>query len=399
MMREQNNFIPFHLPSLGKEEEEAVLRVLRSGWITTGKETLAFEQEFSNFMQKATSKSITSLAVNSASSGLQLAMDACGVGDEKNPGKILTTPYTFVSTATSACHLGGGLVYADVEENSYNIDPLAMEKKLKEHKDIKAMVPVHIAGLPCNMKAINELSKKYNVPVIEDAAHSFPAKTKDGYAGTLGDIGIFSFYATKTITTGEGGMICTSNPEYAERIKKMRMHGIDRPVWDRYTSKKASWEYDVVAPGYKFNLPDILSALGRVQLEKAEDLLNRRCRIAQVYNNAFKEFDFLQIPPDGDGNAWHIYLLRIVPEKLSITRNDFTELLQKSGIGISMHFIPHFHMTYFKQNFGLKAADFPNAQKQFATSFSLPIWPDMTDEMVHHVIENIISLGKKYYVC
>jgi len=396
MMLEQNDFIPFHLPSLGKEEEDAVLRVLRSKWLTTGKETLAFEQEFSSFMEKATTKSITSLAVNSASSGLQLAMEACDVG---TGGKILTTPYTFISTATSACHLGGGVVYADLGKDSYNIDPDAMEKKLQEHKDIKALVPVHIAGLPCNMKAINDLSKKYNIPVIEDAAHSFPSKTQDGYAGTLGDIGVFSFYVTKTITTGEGGMICTSNPEYAERIKKMRMHGIDRPVWDRYTSKKASWEYDVVASGYKFNLPDILSAIGRVQLAKAEDLLNRRIKIAQIYNAAFKEYDFLQIPPDGEGNSWHIYVLRIIPEKLSIDRNQFTELLQKEGIGVSMHFIPHFNMSYFKKNFDLKVEDFPNAQKQFSTSFSLPIWPDMTAEMVHRVTKTVISLGKKYYVC
>ena len=155
----------------------------------------------------------------------------------------------------------------------------------------------------------------------------------------------------------------------------------------------------MVASGYKFNLPDILSAIGRVQLAKAEDLLNRRIKIAQIYNAAFKEYDFLQIPPDGEGNSWHIYVLRIIPEKLSIDRNQFTELLQKEGIGVSMHFIPHFNMSYFKKNFDLKVEDFPNAQKQFSTSFSLPIWPDMTAEMVHRVTKTVISLGKKYYVC
>ena len=420
------DFIPFSVPALGQEEKEAVLRVMDSGWLTTAKEALAFEQEFASFvggaLGEASGGEIKALAVNSATSGLQLAYHACGVGFDwvtdgagastaddvgsgfftsgkkySTPGKILTTPYTFVSTATAACHLGGGVVYADVEANGYNIDPVQVERRLAQDKDIRAVVPVHIAGLPCNMEDICAIAAKYGVPVVEDAAHAFPSKTKNGYAGTLGDIGVYSFYATKTITTAEGGMVCTKNPEYHKFMSTMRMHGIDRPVWNRYTSEKASWEYDVVAPGYKFNLPDVLAAMGRVQLQKADLLFQQRKAIAQQYNKAFAECDFLQLPPDGDGNAWHLYILRVVPEKLKLSRNEFTQKLQEAGLGISMHFIPHFRLSYLRQTFGLDAADYPNAQKRFETSFSLPFWPGMSQEMVERVIDTVITLGRKYY--
>lgn len=416
-------FVPFSLPAISEEEKDAVLRVLDSGWLTTGKEALAFEQEFADFVgdtpQGSSHKPVgelKALAVNSATSGLQLAYQACGVGldwmendflsgligDRKtysNAGKILTTPYTFVSTATAACHLGGGIVYADVEKDGYNIDPVQVERRLSEDRDIRAVVPVHIAGLPCNMEEICAIAAKYNVPVVEDAAHAFPSKTTKGYAGTLGDIGVYSFYATKTITTAEGGMVCTKNSEYHKIMATMRMHGIDRPVWNRYTSKKASWEYDVVAPGYKFNLPDVLAAMGRIQLQKADSLFHQRKAIARQYNRAFENYDFLQLPPDGEGNAWHLYIIRIVPEKLSISRDEFSQKLQEQGLGISMHFIPHFRLSYLKNHFQLDASDYPNAQKRYETSLTLPFWPGMTPGMVQKVIDTVINLGRKYYVC
>ena len=379
------DFIPFSKPSLNEEEEKAVLNVMRSGWLTTAKETLEFEKEFAQYIS-----SPFCLAVNSNTSGLQLAMEACGI---KEGTKILTTPYTFISTATSAIHLNADVVYADIEKDTYSIDANEIEKKLKTEKNIKAIVPVHIAGNLCNMNDINYLAKKYGVYVIEDAAHSFPSKTKNGFAGTLGDIGVFSFYATKTMTTAEGGMIATKDKELAKRMSTLRMHGIDRNVWDRYTSKKSSWAYDVIDAGYKFNLPDILSAMGRVQLKKSQIFFEKRKNIAKQYNDAFSSCNFLELPPDNIVNAWHLYLLRIKREVCKISRDDFADMLQKNGIGISVHFIPHFYFTYWK-NRGLNAKDFPNAQRQFEKTISIPLWPDMTQEMIDKVISSVIKIGK-----
>lgn len=384
--------ISFSVASIGKEEEEAVLRVLRSHWLTTGNESLAFETEFA---QKVGAKH--ALAVNSATSGLMLAYEAAGVTVGT---KILTTPYTFASTALAATHLGARVAYADIENDSYNISADAIESQLKADTNhtIKAIVPVHIAGNVCNMEQISAIARRYNVAVIEDAAHAFPSKTKNGYAGTLGDIGVYSFYATKPITTGEGGMICTNNDDFAKRMRTMRLHGIDRPVWDRYTSDKASWEYDVVDAGFKCNLPDILSAMGRVQLSKADSFLQKRTAIVQEYNESFASCDFLELPPDGDGNAWHLYLLRIKPQKLTITRNEFCARLQEQGICISMHFIPHFRLSYFKNEYGLKAEDFPNAEDNFERTITLPLWPDMSAEQTRRVIDTVIAIGTEHHV-
>ena len=379
------NFIPFAIPAIEQEEKDAVINVLNSGWITTGKVTLEFETEFAKKLNVP-----YALAVNSATSGLILALEACKIG----PGdKVLTTPYTFISTATSCLHLGAEVVYADIEKNSFNIDPEKIEEKLKNDSSIKVIIPVHIAGNICNMKKICEIAKKYDVYVIEDSAHAFPAKSKDGWAGTFGDIGVFSFYATKTITTAEGGMVVTSNPELAQRMTTMRLHGIDRNVWDRYTSKKASWQYDVVDAGFKFNLPDILSAIGIEQLKKADFFLEKRKRIVEKYNQEFSKYDFFILPPDSDGNAWHLYLLGLNLSKLKIDRDEFGNLLQESGIGISMHFIPHYKFSLWKGRTDLSEKYFPNAEEHFLRTISLPLWPGMTETMVQKVIDTVVKIG------
>jgi dTDP-4-amino-4,6-dideoxygalactose transaminase len=385
----ENTFIPFFKPSFSEAEEEAVVRVLRSGWLTTGKEALAFEEEFARF-----TGSPYALTVNSASSGLMLAMDAFGIG----PGtKILTTPYTFISTATSALHLGAEVAYADIERSSYSLDPERVERALKQDPSIKAIVPVHVAGNVCDMRAIRSLAKQYGVRVIEDSAHSFPSRTDDGFAGTLGDAGVFSFYATKTITTGEGGMITVKDPSVADRIRKMRSHGINRMIWDRYTAKGASWKYDVTDAGWKCNLPDILAAIGRVQLTKADEFFQKRSKIARRLTEALSRYDFLATPPDGPGNAWHLYLVRIVPEKLDIDRDAFADELQAKGLGVSMHFIPHFEMTYIKERYGITRKDFPEAARKYDTTITLPFWPDMTDETVERMIDVVVETGKRHY--
>lgn len=394
--------VPFHKAAITKAEEDAVLDVLRSGWLTTGKYTLEFEKKFS---QAVGGDDVISLAVNSNTSGMILAMEACGV---KSGTAVITTPYTFVSTATCARHLNADVYFADVEKDSYSIDPEKIEeiliKDAKNGHKVKAIVPVHIAGNICNMERILDLAKKYSTSenkifVIEDAAHSFPSPTKLGYAGTIGDAGVFSFYVTKTITTAEGGMVCTKNPELAKRMTMMRMHGMDRTTWDRYTSPRASWEYDIVAPGYKFNLPDVLSALGCCQVDRAVLFYEQRKAIVEQYNKAFSKLDFIKLPPDGEGNAWHLYLMRINPEKLTISRDEFAKKLQGEGIGISVHFIPIFHFTYWKELYpDFTAKKYPNAETQYSQTISIPLYPDMPQEQVDYVINTVIKIGTENHV-
>ena len=380
--------VPFFKASIGEEEEEAVLRVLRSGWLTTGKEVLAFEKEFASCIQVP-----YALAVNSNTSGMILAMEAVGVKEGK---AVITTPYTFVSTAATARHLGADVYFADIEKDSYSIDPKSIEEILKspKGKNVVAIVPVHIAGNVCNMREIMNLAKKYNVKVIEDCAHSFPSKTPSGYAGAIGDVGVFSFYVTKTITTGEGGMVTTKDEELAKHMTMMRLHGMDRTTWDRYTSPKASWVYDIVAPGYKFNLPDILATLGREQLKKAFLFDSKRKEHVRRYNEELGKLDFVKLPPTSEGNAWHLYLMRLDLSKLKIDRDEFAKQMQEKGVGISMHFIPIFNFTYWKNLYpDFTAEAFPNAQKQYSETISIPLWPDMTDEMIDYVVQTIKEIG------
>lgn len=404
--------VPFHRAAITKDEENAVLDVLRSGWLTTGKYALEFEKKFSASVsdtdkmkeaRRALSLSdgeIISLAVNSNTSGIILAMEACGV---REGTAVITTPYTFVSTAACARHLNADVFFADIEKDNYSIDPVKIEEILKkdtEHR-VRAIVPVHIAGNVCNMRRIMELAQKYSTPehkirVIEDAAHSYPSPTELGYAGTIGDAGVFSFYVTKTITTAEGGMVCTRDSELARRMTVMRMHGMDRTTWDRYTSSRASWEYDIIAPGYKFNLPDILAAIGCCQVDRAQLFYEQRKRIVDMYNKAFSKIDFIRLPPDGEGNSWHLYLMRIIPEKLKITREEFAKKMQEAGLGISVHFIPIFHFTYWRELYpDFTAENFPNAERQYNNTISIPLFPDMTDEQAQLVIDTVIKIGNE----
>ena len=403
-MSENKIKVPFHKAAITKAEEKAVLAVLRSGWLTTGKYALEFEKKFSALVSQGDEgtvrEPVISLAVNSNTSGMILAMEACGV---REGTYVITTPYTFVSTATCARHLGADVLFADIEKDTYSIDPNNIEKILQDAaatgKTVKAIVPVHIAGNICNMERIVELAKKYSttankISVIEDAAHSFPSPTKLGYAGTIGDAGVFSFYVTKTITTAEGGMVCTRNPELARRMTVMRMHGMDRTTWDRYTSPRASWEYDIIAPGYKFNLPDVLAAIGTCQVDRAWKFYEQRKAIVDMYNKAFSQLDFIQLPPDGPGNSWHLYLMRIVPDKLKTTREQFAKKMQESGLGISVHFIPIFHFTYWRELYpDFTAQNYPNAENQYNRTISIPLYPDMTKHQAELVIETVKKIG------
>jgi len=415
--------IPFHRPFIGKEEEEAVLRVLRSGWLTTGKEALAFEEEFRDFLVKDNQPSggtasgppdgsLFCLAVNSATSGLHLALEALGVG----PGDAVFLPsYTFTATAEVVRYLGAEAVFVDIAPDSYNMDGKALEEAVLRlnHTGVaaggikdevnstgpKAVIAVHVGGLPCDMEAVNGIARKYGLSVVEDAAHAFPARTapREGpadcthpmpFAGTAGDVGVFSFYATKTITTGEGGMVVTKREDASRRIAVMRSHGIDRPVWNRYTDSSASWYYEVVAPGFKYNLPDLLAAVGRVQLRRALDLLAMREAIAERYDRAFENEGALITPPPG--GARHLYALRLrEPDK----RDALVESLRKKGIGTSVHYIPLHLMPYYRSRYNHKPEDFPQSLARFKETISLPIWPGMTHSQIDRVIEAVLQVS------
>jgi dTDP-4-amino-4,6-dideoxygalactose transaminase len=417
--------IPFARPYMGEEEEAAVLRVLRSGWLTTGGETLAFEKEFAAFLKAPEGTEaepgqarVSALAVNSATSGLHLALEAIGTG----PGDLVLVPsYTFTSTAEVVRYLGADTVFVDVSPGSFHMDPLALERTLERlarglcpypprknplagegaegfgpRGRPRAVIPVHFGGLPCDMEAIMAISARYGIGVIEDAAHAFPSRLPDGrWTGTIGDLGVFSFYATKTITTGEGGMVISRNRDLLNRIGVMRSHGIDRMVWNRYTDARASWYYEVVEPGFKYNLPDILAAIGRVQLTRAMKLLEMRREIAGHYDEAFREEPFFILPPSGPADARHLYPLRLRTETLSLNRDQFIDRLKNAGIGVSVHFIPLHIMPYYKKRYTLEEEDFPESLASFRQVVSLPIWPGMTGVQVRAVVSAVIAAARE----
>jgi dTDP-4-amino-4,6-dideoxygalactose transaminase len=380
------DFIPFARPSIGPEEEAAVLEVLRSGWLTTGRVARCFEEEFAAFVGAR-----SSLAVNSATSGLLLALEALGVG----PGtKVATSPYTFTSSAAVARHLGAEVAFCDISRDDYNIDPDALDELLARDPGIRAVVPVHVGGMPCRMAEILELSRRRGVKVVEDAAHAFPLRLGEGLAGTLGDAGVYSLYATKTITTGEGGMVVARDESVIRRMQTMRLHGFDRSAWDRYTSKSASWRYDVIEAGYKCNLPDLLAAVGREQLRKADIFLAQRRSIAERYAAAFAGHPALENPPWHPEHSWHLFSLRIRPEALKISRDEFIDALQAAGIGVSVHFIPLHIMSYWSRRYALSPEDFPEAYGKYSRTISLPIWQGMTPSQSDRVIEAVLETAE-----
>ncbi|MFW6214457.1 MAG: DegT/DnrJ/EryC1/StrS family aminotransferase [Alkalispirochaetaceae bacterium] len=382
--------IPFARPHLGAEEEAAVLRVLRSGWLTTAGEAAAFESEFAAHLGVP-----FAMATNSATSGLHLALEALGI----SPGqRVAMSPYTFTASAEVCRYCGAEPLFVDIGEEGFLIDPDAFDRiaRSPEGGELAAVMPVHIAGEPCDMVRIRETADACGLAVVEDAAHAFPLGTDLGPVGTLSDVGVFSFYANKTITTGEGGMVVTAHKELAERIRLMRMHGIDRDVWDRYRSRGAAWEYEVVEAGFKYNLPDILAAIGRVQLRRAVELKERRRRIAERYLDAFASRDYLILPRVAGDHAWHLFILRLRLEGLTIDRDGFIEELTALGIGSSVHYKPLHLMPYWRDRLTLTPEDFPNATRRFEEVVSLPLWPGMSEQQVDRTIEAVLTLGDRF---
>ena len=368
----KNSFLPFALPDIGEEEIDEVVDSLRSGWVTTGPKVKRFEKDFVEFLEEENE----AVAVNSATSGLHLSLEAVGVslGDE-----VITTPYTFTATAEVIRYLGADPVFVDINPDTFNIDVSQIEAKITSRT--KAIIPVHFAGLACDMDAIIDIARRHDLKVIEDAAHALPTRYRENLVGSLQtDATVYSFYATKTITTGEGGMVVTRNPEIAERCRVMRLHGISHDAFDRYTSTKPAWHYEVIAPGYKYNMTDLAASMGIHQLKKAVKFQQRRQELAEYYDRELEALP-LWLPPHapvGDLHAWHLYVIRLLDD-CSVERDEFIQLMADRGIGCSVHFIPlHLH-PYWCDTYDLKPGDYPNALHAYEHAVSLPLYTKMSD--------------------
>jgi dTDP-4-amino-4,6-dideoxygalactose transaminase len=375
--------VPFHRPTIGQEEIDEVVRTLQSGWLTTGPRTAQFEQEFAKYVAAPHAQ-----AVNSATAGLHLALAALGIG----PGdEVITTPLTFCATVNVIFHVGAKPVLADIGSDG-NIDPASIASRITART--KAIMPVHMTGLPCDMDAIWALAKKHNLAVIEDAAHAagahykgFPVGAGNPETGDRSNAVVFSFYATKNLTTGEGGMITTHDAELADSLKVLCLHGISKNAWNRY-SDKGSWYYEVLRSGFKYNLTDIQSSIGIHQLRRLEDFTESRARIVALYNEAFGEMEEFELPADKQDcrHAWHLYALRLNLDKLGISRADFINELTARGIGTSVHFIPVPLHPFFAPHADLPENQCPRALELYPRLVSLPLFPGMTDAQVEQVI-------------
>jgi dTDP-4-amino-4,6-dideoxygalactose transaminase len=381
-------FLPFALPEIGEEEINEAIDSLKSGWLTTGPKTKQFERDFAEFVGEG----VEAIAVNSATSGLHLALEAVGIG---TGDEVITTPYTFTATAEVIRYLGANPVFVDIDPATFNIDPAKIEVAITPKT--KAIIPVHFGGLACDMQPILDIAQKYDLKVVEDAAHALPTTYQRKLIGTLNtDATVYSFYATKPIATGEGGMLVTRHPEIAKRCRIMRLHGISRDAFDRYTSTKPAWHYEVVAPGFKYNMTDIAASLGIHQLKKACKLQQKRAEIARYYDENLADLPLL-LPPkaqEGDIHSWHLYVIRLT-NAAPMSREAFIEQMTDRGIGCSVHYIPlHLH-PYWRDTYKLKPEDFPIALSAYQGAVSLPIYTKMTDEDRESVIKTVRELLKQ----
>ncbi len=393
-MADNTDFLPFALPDIGPEEIDEVVDTLRSGWLTTGPKTKRFEKEFAEFIGVP-----FALAVNSGTAALHLSLEAIGLceGDA-----VVTTPYTFTASAEVIRYFGAHPLFADIDPVTMNIDPGkiadAIGRATSEGKRVKAILPVHFGGLACNMGAIRKVAAENGLKIVGDAAHAFPASYRGAWIGAVEDLAAFSFYVTKPLATGEGGMVTTADDEYAKRIGTMRLHGISRDIWDRYSSAKPSWYYEVVAPGFKYNMTDVASSIGIHQLRKAKAFRMRREEIAKIYSAGLQGLPL--VLPDGFSDesvhAWHLYVIRLDLDRLDIDRDRFIELMSERGIGTSVHFIPlHLH-PYWRDKYGFRPEDYPVALDTYRRCVSLPIYTRMADEDVSRVVEAVKDILTKY---
>jgi len=373
-------FLPFNQPDIGQAEIDEVVDTLRSGWITTGPKTKEFERRFAEYVGVP-----HAIAVNSCTGGLHIALAAAGVG----PGdEVIVPTMTFCATANVVVHLGATPIIVDVEQDTLNIDAQCLEVAITPRT--KAVIPVHMYGHPCDMGRISEIATAHRLLVIEDAAHAVAAEWRDQRIGSFSSATAFSFYATKNLTTAEGGMVTTNNEEYAREMRIWTLHGISHDAWNRY-SAEGSWYYEVVAPGFKYNLTDLQAALGLHQLARLEVMTQRRAELAARYSAGLCDLPEIELPTIRSSvrHAWHLYVIRLQLERLKVNRAEFIEHLKSEGIGTSVHFIPLHRQPYYQYRFGFQPADFPIADDAYERLVSLPLYTRMTENDVDDVIEAV----------
>lgn len=379
----RSEFLPFCLPAIGDEEIREVVNTLKSGWITTGIKTKKFENDFKTYIGCK-----EAIALSSCTAALHLALVAAGVG---KGDEVITTPFTFAATGEVIIYVGAKPVFVDIKKDTYNIDPDAIENAITPKT--KAIIPVHYAGQPCDMDEILKIAHDHDLIVIEDAAHAVGAKYKNRMIGTIGDYTAFSFYATKNLTTAEGGMVTTENMENADKIRILGLHGMSKDAWKRYGAG-GSWYYEIMEAGYKYNMTDIQASIGIHQLARFEKLQEKRNIYAKRYTEALKDINGITTPyvhPD-ISHAWHLYTILIDPEILGMDRSQFIEAMTRQNIGTSVHFIPlHLH-PYYRDVYGYKRGDFPKAEFIYDRIVSLPLYPSMTDDDLNYVINAIKNI-------
>lgn len=383
--------VPYHRPSIGREEIDEVVRTLESGWLTTGPRTEQFEREFREHVGVPQAQ-----AVNSCTAGMHLALAALNIG----PGaEVITTPLTFCATVNVILHVGATPVLADVGSDG-NIDPASVAARITDQT--RAIMPVHLAGLPCEMDAIWALARQHGLYVIEDCAHAvgshyhgWPIGAGNPASGNYSDAAVFSFYATKNLTTGEGGMVTTHDEALAESLKTLCLHGISRDAWNRY-SDHGNWYYEVLRSGFKYNLSDIQSAIGIHQLRKLEGFIESRTRIAEAYNRALADVEEVELPPAKEDcrHSWHLYTLRLNLDTVEIGRDEFIVELNKKGVGTSVHFIPIPLHPFFAPLAHRPENQCPRALALYPRLISLPLYPGMTESQIEYVAESVKQVAR-----
>lgn len=379
------DFIPFDQPTISEEAIAEVVDVLRSGWITTGPRVRQFEADFARYVGLDPACAV---ALSSGTAAMHAALVARGLG----PGdEVVTTPLTFCSTAHVIEHTGATVVLADVDAVDYNLDPEAVGQALSPRT--QALLPVHLAGLPCRMGALQTIAREHDLFLLEDAAHAVGAACEGRKIGAVGDATAFSFYATKNLSTAEGGMLTTTDPDLAGRVRVLSLHGMSRDAWARYT-RNGSWGYQVVEAGFKYNMPDVLAALGLWQLKYLDERIAVRRNLTERYNAAFAAVPQLILPPQAPAScahAHHLYILRLRLDQLRIDRAGFIARLRERGIGASVHFIPLYLHPYYRQKYGWRPEQFPNCQAIYESCLSLPLYPNLDQARQDRVIEAVLE--------